>query len=294
MKKLLLVNLLAVASQLAFAGGFNCTIKNIHQPAHTNNVLEFDVYLNSTTKDQIKFQAFQGGIQFNYDQLANGGVITGKYVKNSADPQLNGLQQNPNWNINPATKQIRLLAAIQPTANLAKVIPAEGIKLGTFRMTNTVPFATATPDLTWSFNNASNKTKSGVTVFANGKNTGEAISTQTTFSLDKQGPEFFVESNPVINAKPAETSTVVVSDNISVYPNPAHETLSMDITAEGSESIIAKLIDNNGRVVKQVQQEMTAGKSTIRMDVKELAAGSYFLQVYRKGENVFNKQIIKQ
>jgi len=293
MKKIILASLFAAASQLAFAGGFNCIIKNIHQPANTNNVLEFDVYLKSTSKEQMKFQAFQGGIQFNYDQLANGGVITGQYVKNSADPQLTGLQVNPNWNVNPGTKQIRLLAAIQPTANLAKVIPTEGMKLGTFRLTNTVAFGTTTPDLTWSFNNASSKTKSAVTVFQNGKNTGEAISTQTTFSFEKQGPEFFVESNPVINAKPTTTGATLVVDNISVYPNPVHETLKLDITSNGNETVIAKLIDNNGRVVKQVQQEMTTGKSTINMEVKDLSAGSYFLQVYRKDENVFNKQIIK-
>jgi hypothetical protein len=41
------------------------------------------------------------------------------FVPGSADPALPAVQQNPNWNINPVSKQIRFLAAVATPATVA-------------------------------------------------------------------------------------------------------------------------------------------------------------------------------
>lgn len=297
MKKIILLSFMFIsAAQAMFAGDFTCTIKNINQPKNTNNVIEFDVYLSNTSKQNLKFQSFQAGINFNYNGLANGGVITGQFVKGSADPKLAANQQSPNWTINPETKQIRLLAAIQTAHTLAPVIPSQGVKLGTFRLTNTESFGSVTPNFEWAFQIANGKTKSAVTAFVENNASGKSITSQKSFSFEKQGPEYFVESNPIINNKPSTTNQVasVVSENINVYPNPVVEFVKVDLSVTKNENVTLKVVDNNGRVVKTVQEEITAGTTTLAVDMKELANGSYILQVYKSGKTVLNKQIIKQ
>jgi len=255
MKKILLLSLTFVAAtQLMFAGAFTCSVKNIHQPQNSKNTIEFDVYVYNSGKQTLKFQSFQGGLNFNYDGLANGGVITGQFVKGSADTRLAANQQNPNWTINPETKQIRLLAAIQTSKTLATDIPAEGIKLGTFRMSNTQAFGSVTPNFEWAFQTSNGKTNSAVTAYVENANNGKSISTQKTFSFEKQGPEYFVESNPTINSKPSATNNAIpaITENINVYPNPVTEFVKVDMAVTKSENITLKVMDNNGRIVKTV------------------------------------------
>lgn len=295
MKKILLFSLFVLAAGMTFANTITCTIKNIHQPNQSKNVIEFDVYLKSTSSQPLKFQAFQAGIDFNYDGLANGGVITGEFVKNSGDKRFSGNQVTPNWNINPITKQIRLLAAIQPSNVLAAPIPEEGIKLGTFRMTNTVPFGSATPNFKWTFQVGHNLTKSTVTAFVNSNKTGKVLTTQTDFSYDKQGPEYFVEGNPMINSKPADVVPVkTIVENVSVYPNPVQEFVKIDISSTQNDNITLKLIDNTGRVVKQVQEDINVGDNTLTVNMKEMAIGTYALQIIKSNNTMITKQVVKK
>lgn len=294
MKKLILSSFFLLAGGLLFANSFKCTIKNIHQPANTNNVLEFDVYLQNTSAEEMKFQAFQAGINFNYEQLANGGTITGEYVKGTCDKSFTGIQTKPNWNVNSTSRQIRLLAAIQPSKDAATKITQEGLKLGTFRLQNTKPFATATPNFTWEFSTGSNITRTTVTAFEGAKRNGESLTTQKSFSYENQGPEYFVESNPVINAKPSSVSNAVSANAIQVYPNPVVDVVKVDYTSSKSEVLTLKLIDNTGRVVKQITEDVVSGSNTLTMDVQELATGTYSLQLSGANAEIITKQIVKQ
>lgn len=189
----------------AFSQNYHCEIMNINQP--NNTTLDFDVYIYNTSSDTLRLGAFQAGINFNYAGLANGGTISGNFVPNSSwnpitSSQLPAPQNAPNWNVNPSSFQIRMLAAIVTSPFVAVEIPTTppGIKLGTCRLTNTVPFSScARPNFIWSFISGSNITKTGVTGFINSASTQVSWTTQTTFSYTNQGPEHFVESNPAIN-----------------------------------------------------------------------------------------------
>lgn len=132
------------------ANNYNCCIKNI--TLVSPNVYEFDVVLEWTGTNSAKLTFLQAGIDFNYSALSNGGTITGAIVPGSADPSLPASQQSPNWVINQTSKQIRLLAAIATSSAIAAPIPGPpGFRVGTFRMTNSVPFSSTAPTFTWSF-----------------------------------------------------------------------------------------------------------------------------------------------
>ena len=154
---------------------YNCYIKNIKQT--NEKTLEFDVFLEWTGRSSQKLTFFQAGINFNYDGMAGGGVITGTFKPGSVDPSLPNAQQKLNWNINQSSKQIRLKTGIAMDSVAVSIPPAPGFRLGTFVMTNTVPFSKSSkPDFNWSFaTGSSTMTKTMVTVYLNGTKTPKDI-----------------------------------------------------------------------------------------------------------------------
>jgi hypothetical protein len=124
------------------ANNYQCCIKNITQTSPTE--IQFDVILEWSGTNSAKLLFLQAGINFNYDAISNGGTITGAYMPGSSDPSLPLVQQAPNWIINQSSKQIRFLAAIATPSSAAATIPTNpGFKVGTFVMTNTLPFSSS-------------------------------------------------------------------------------------------------------------------------------------------------------
>ena len=174
-KKILIFNflLLMLFSLKSFSqeDNYNCYIKNLKQT--NEKTLEFDVFLEWTGAASQKLTFFQAGINFNYDDMAGGGVITGTHKPGSADPSLPNAQQKLNWNINQSSKQIRLKTGIAMDSVAVSIPPPPGFRLGTFVMTNTVPFSKSSkPVFSWSFaQGSSTMTKTMVTVYLNGTKT---------------------------------------------------------------------------------------------------------------------------
>ncbi len=171
---------------------YNACVRNITQTSPTS--MQFDVYMEWTGTAAAKLAFLQGGINFNYAGIANGGTITGNFVAGSADPSLPPSQQVPNWNLNALSKQIRLIAAIATPHNIAAPIPTPpGFRVGTFVLNNTVPFTpSSTPNFTWSFvSGSSSTTQLNVSAYLNGATTASSITIPANHC---------VQSNPVLNA----------------------------------------------------------------------------------------------
>lgn len=227
---------------------YHCEIKNINQP--NNTTIDFDVYIYNTSTNTLYFGGFQGGINFNYAGLANGGIITGGFLPGSSyDPataaQLPFPMNAPNWNINSSTNQIRMLASIVTSQAAAAVIPtaAPGIRIGTFRMTNTVPFSACTkPNFEWSFVTGSNITKTAIIGWVNSSPTQSAFTVQTTFDYNNQGPEHYVESNPNINPTSILTNFIMLACmsytwNGNTYTSSGTYTDTL-VSANGCDSVL--------------------------------------------------------
>jgi Secretion system C-terminal sorting domain len=76
------------------------------------------------------------------------------------------------------------------------------------------------------------------------------------------------------------------------YPNPVINDANLTITVNRREKLQVKIIDNKGSIVKQQQWDVSAGSTSLSIDVQSLAKGMYYLEI--KGETIsFKKQFVK-
>jgi hypothetical protein len=76
--------------------------------------------------------------------------------------------------------------------------------------------------------------------------------------------------------------------DVSVFPNPAVNTLFVNSPAAGNKPVIATVINSNGKIVICTRLAVKKGiKSSI--DVSSLPSGMYFLQLKWEGETVTRK-----
>ena len=179
-------------SQLG-AGDYNLCVRNMHQTSPS--VLEFDVFLEWTNPAKTNlFNFFQGGMDFNYAGVANGGVISAQFVALSADGNVPAAAKNPNWNLNQSSKQIRFLAAIVTPAVASLPVPGPpGMRLGTLRLFNTVPFTANTqPNFVWNYTTGTNRTQTKEGFYVNGSLTASGF-------VDATGVNHCAIPNPFLN-----------------------------------------------------------------------------------------------
>lgn len=65
--------------------------------------------------------------------------------------------------------------------------------------------------------------------------------------------------------------------NIQLYPNPAHDAITIDLQEE-IRTVDARILDLSGRVVKS-QQLVNSGANKVQMSVTDVARGNYVLNV---------------
>ncbi|MEI9911790.1 MAG: T9SS type A sorting domain-containing protein [Bacteroidota bacterium] len=76
------------------------------------------------------------------------------------------------------------------------------------------------------------------------------------------------------------------------YPNPVINEANLTITVNRPERVNVKIIDNKGRLVKQQYWSISAGSTSLLIDVQGLAKGMYYLEL--KGETIrYNRQFVK-
>ena len=139
-------------SAFALAQGqisFTCNLRNDYQEDANNYV--FDVYMLSTGATAIEYNNMQLGFTFN-SAIKNGGTVSVAMVPGYSD--LPAAQQWLAANVSMVTAGIKVTVRT-PTVGAGNgyIISnaGNGTRLGRFRLTNTVAFGQASPNLTWSF-----------------------------------------------------------------------------------------------------------------------------------------------
>ena len=261
---------------------YNVCIRNIHQTSA--KVIELDIWMEWMGTNTQKFQAFQGGLDFNYAGLANGGTIKGAFVPGSANPSLPPAQQDPNWNINVISKQIRFLAAVATPSSVAAVTPAPpGFRLGTLRLTNTVPFTVNVPmNFTWSFlTGTSTTTQSKELFYLNGLSTGTGFLDAKDNSESRKMK--VVEGG---GCRLSASTAVEKLSGLSAYPNPTPGKLTVKFNTETKSKFNLKVTDMLGKAVISDVISTVAGENTKDLDLSSLAKGMYFLTMDTEDVNV--------
>lgn len=81
-------------------------------------------------------------------------------------------------------------------------------------------------------------------------------------------------------------------NQVSVYPNPATDHLSVDFTAEASQHILYSLVDVQGNVIETNEWNCTTGKNHMNLDVHTLSNGMYHLMMFDAKGNSHVEEVI--
>jgi hypothetical protein len=288
-QKNFLLSILLLMSCISYGqtNTYNMYLNNISYTSCTT--MEFDIWLEWTGTNTQKLQFFQAGINFNYNQLANGGIITGEFVQGSADTSLPSIQQIPNWSINQSSKQIRMLAQIASPPSTALSIPAPpGIRMGTFRLTNTVDFsAGAVPDFTWTFSSGtSSTTETKLNFYLAGATTATNV-------VDENSQ--FVTGNPAFNpnctAYVPEIFSAGISD-LSISPNPSNGPINLAFYSSANLNLMMEICDYTGRSIQTENLEVLPGKNTKEIYTDNFGKGVYLLSFKRNGISIFTTRLL--
>ncbi|HYE95809.1 MAG TPA: T9SS type A sorting domain-containing protein [Rubricoccaceae bacterium] len=79
----------------------------------------------------------------------------------------------------------------------------------------------------------------------------------------------------VVDAEPPAVPTAAFG--LRVFPNPARDAVRVTVSGRDSERVVLDLLDVQGREVRSFGQTVVSG-SPIRLDVRGLPSGSYFLR----------------
>jgi len=84
------------------------------------------------------------------------------------------------------------------------------------------------------------------------------------------------------------------TDNIlHVTPNPVSKELTLSTSFPASGPVTIRITDVNGKVVKQISDNVTAGYTTIPINqLEKLASGTYFIEVKQK-DYIRNTKFVK-
>jgi hypothetical protein len=111
------------------------------------NTYQFDVYIYRTGITDLYLNNYQLSFQItNSALILNGGTLSGSYVGGSS--QLPSAWTPPGVTVytsNPRKIRINGL----PASSNGTLIPTTGLRIGTFQITNNVPFGQASMGLTW-------------------------------------------------------------------------------------------------------------------------------------------------
>jgi hypothetical protein len=90
-----------------------------------------------------------------------------------------------------------------------------------------------------------------------------------------------------------QPSLVIASNEINVFPNPTSGELNIELTMEQEAIITLKIMDISGRIVKQVQSNTFIGENTVNVNLTELNAGLYIIQVINNNQLMHTSRITK-
>ena len=107
-------------------------------------------------------------------------------------------------------------------------------------------------------------------------------------------PIFVVGGNTAPNARALATVVTTeekrLSEAVRVYPNPTADYVSIDIERMSDTPLDVAVFDANlGRLQQTARIEKTGGSFTAKLDLTQLAVGTYILEIQQDGERVHQK-----
>ncbi len=272
-----------------------------------SNTIEYDLYIVNDGATSLKLSACSYGVNFD-EAILNGGTLTYSYRENSRGNDLSGLRnfsvaKTKTGDIN----QARMTTAPSTFEKTMELMPERTYKVGHFKMTNSVNWTrNSNPALSLQALRTIGLTTTQVIAYIGSDKKLTALTPNLkTVSLE-------VEKSPILNADveiPYQTeitknsmnvrstqngNTGINESQINVYPNPAMKELNIDMDASVRGVLIINIADMSGRTIKQIQTNLTEGMNKINIDVSELLAGVYTIQLNDAKDIRYTQKFVKQ
>jgi alpha-tubulin suppressor-like RCC1 family protein len=84
------------------------------------------------------------------------------------------------------------------------------------------------------------------------------------------------------------------SEKFFLYPNPAHDQTTLNMTGDGQGVVMLHLFDLNGKFVKALQFAKLPGTSSVTIDVSHLTAGMYIIRATYGNNQTQQIKLMKQ
>jgi hypothetical protein len=96
------------------------------------------------------------------------------------------------------------------------------------------------------------------------------------------GNNFYLDDINLYGGSPSNTIVLGVNEdqnlnNITLYPNPVQDELSVEYNATSASELTVSIVDMAGKLIQAHRIQSNAGQNIIMMDTKDLAAGKYTL-----------------
>ena len=102
--------------------------------------------------------------------------------------------------------------------------------------------------------------------------------------------EFLFVDNLKIAATTAVTNVNNVTNEISMFPNPAHDMVTVGFNLDAATTVSIQVYDAVGHLVSSVNQTVAAGNQNVELSTEGMATGLYNVKI-AAGDNVTTKQL---
>jgi len=108
-----------------------------------------------------------------------------------------------------------------------------------------------------------------------------------------------VEKSAVINEEIGVGRLVGLEENevitsTKVYPNPADQSLNLDITLEKNERVNVQILNSTGQIIRTSNlMTLPAGLNTVNIDIDDLSAGVYLMKISNGSEQITKRVVVR-
>jgi hypothetical protein len=302
-KMFLFIALFAFTGATAKNYSYQLYVANQVQVSPT--VFQFDVFvLNTSTPSgtQLEMAGVQFGIGFDAS-IANGGQLSASVIQGTSE--LNSFEAPNTVMISNelitvdgiANRYFNCAGRIPPGAGHGTVISGmfsncnhPGTRVGTFRLTNTVPFSSnSTPRMVFSERTGKGCTMTALTAYRTTSSGGTENFPVTGTHVNYNSANNC--AHPVVLNGP---NTSFISNDAdggvaSIYPNPTHDQVFLELPAHATPSIYHLFITDNAGNTVYTNEELKDMITPI--NVADYARGFYLLNLVDKDGNKTVKKL---
>ena len=161
-----------------------------------------------------------------------------------------------------------------------------------------VPFATS---YVWTLQNGATGTSTTNSIVINFSAVSPLISTTKNIVKVKayNGCTYSAEKSITlswdgITVCSAKMATPSITSAVSIYPNPANDNFTLELTASEISEMSMTIYNMNGTIVRAKNVQLSEGNNVINEDISSLASGIYFVRFNNSTNNeTITKKLIK-